>query len=111
LSKGCLAYAQQQQESPNDPRNSWSRHIIFSLKDRFSPKLFNLLANITKINRRQLGFASLMPMFGGAFLSSQNGVIQLFPPLFADKYRSGVTTKDTIWYRRESEQYGTEAIR
>jgi hypothetical protein len=27
--------------------------IIFSLKDRFSPKLFNLLASITKITRRQ----------------------------------------------------------
>jgi hypothetical protein len=52
-----------------------------------------------------------MPMYGGALLSSQSGVIQLFPPLLVDEYRSGVTTEDTIWYRRESEQYGTEAIR
>jgi hypothetical protein len=52
-----------------------------------------------------------MPMYGDAFLSSQNAVIQPFPLLLADEYRSGVTTMDTIWYRRESEQYGTEAIR
>src|SRR5262245_34598748 len=50
-----------------------------------------------------------MPMYGGASLSTYGAVIQWFPALFVYTHRSGVTTRDTMWYRRMSERYGIEA--
>src|SRR5262245_14992249 len=75
--------------------------IIFSLKERFSPKLFNLLFSVTKIVRRQ-SVLHLLCQYMAAPLSSQNAVIQRFPAPFVDGRRSSVTFMDTMWYRRES---------